>query len=127
MAFDTSLAGYSVLIVEDDFYLADDLRQALENFGATALGPAGNVGDALRVLERSRPDCTILDVNLGSGPTFEIARALKACAIPFIFVTGYDTGFIPPEFADTVCLHKPADPHTLVAAVIKLCQAAAQT
>jgi DNA-binding response OmpR family regulator len=106
--------------VEDDFYLADDLRRILEDVGATVLGPAANAGNALRLIDRTPPDCTILDVNLGNGPTFETARALKARAIPFIFVTGYDAGAIPPEFADAPRLQKPSDPRKLVAAVVEL-------
>jgi DNA-binding response OmpR family regulator len=127
MAHDTTLTGYAVLIVEDDFYLADDLRQALEDAGATVLGPAGNARDALRVIDRTPPDCTILDVNLGEGPTFEIAGALKARAIPFIFATGYDASNIPPEFADTLCLEKPLNLRKLVVAVVELRQAVART
>ena len=127
MANDTILAGYSVLVVEDDFYLADDLRQVLEDVGATVLGPARDAGEALRSIDRTRPDCTTLDVNLGNGPSFEIAKALKVRAIPFIFVTGYDTGVIPPEFANTPCLQKPADPRSLVTAIVELRRSAAQT
>jgi hypothetical protein len=41
------LAGRSVLVIEDDFYLADDAGQTLEDAGAGVLGPASNVEDAL--------------------------------------------------------------------------------
>jgi DNA-binding response OmpR family regulator len=123
MAHETVLAGYSVLVVEDDFYLADDLRQTLEDAGATVLGPARNAADALKVTGQTRPDGAVVDVNLGTGPTFEIPRALRGLGVPFILATGYDASVISPEFADAPRLEKPVDPRRLVAAVAELRQA----
>lgn len=115
------LAGCSVLVVEDDFYLADDSRIALEKAGATVLGPCGNVADALDILKKTKPDCAVVDVNLGNGPNFEVAKALKASATPVMLVTGYDQSAIPPEFLDIQRLLKPVCSAKLVEAVAKLC------
>ncbi|RWK27906.1 response regulator [Mesorhizobium sp.] len=114
------LAGRTVLIVEDDFYLADDAQQILENAGACVSGPVSTAQDARALLEEKRPDCALLDVNLGSGPSFELAFALKARNIPFVFLTGYDAEMIPEEFASIPCLQKPVKPAKLLAAVAAL-------
>src|SRR3546814_983738 len=39
---DTLLAGCSVLVIEDNFFLAEDARDTLERAGATVLGPVSN-------------------------------------------------------------------------------------
>ncbi|AZO59007.1 MAG: response regulator [Mesorhizobium sp.] len=115
------LAGRTVLIVEDDFYLADDTQQILESAGAFVSGPVSSPQDALAaILEEKRPDCALLDVNLGGGPSFELAFALRARNIPFVFLTGYDAEIIPEEFASTPCLQKPVEPAKLLAAVAAL-------
>lgn len=81
------LAGLSVLVIEDDFYLADDAREALEGAGAKVLGPVSNAADALALLARTRPDCALVDVNLGGGASFVSAEALQQRGVAFVFLT----------------------------------------
>lgn len=114
------LAGYSVLVIEDDYLLADDSRVALEEAGATVLGPCSNAADALDLLRMTKPDCAVVDINLGSGPDFEVVRALRAISVPMVLVTGYEQSAIPPEFIDLPHLLKPIGLSTLVEAVVKL-------
>jgi CheY-like chemotaxis protein len=111
------LQGRSVLVVEDDFYLADDAQLALEAVGAEVLGPVGNVTDALDLIASTQPDLALVDVNLGNGASFEAAAALKARGIPFVFLTGYDADVIPTDHADAPRLQKPTDKRTLLAAL----------
>ena len=42
-----SLSGRRVLVVEDEYYLADDIGRALRSAGADVAGPVGEVEDAL--------------------------------------------------------------------------------
>jgi DNA-binding response OmpR family regulator len=116
-----SLAGLSVLVVEDAYYLADDAREALAAAGARVLGPFPDAEGALASLERERADCALVDVNLGRGPSFAPARALAERGVPVIFVTGYDEGVIPEALREHPCLQKPIDPGRLVGAVARLC------
>lgn len=114
------LKGRSVLVVDDDFYLAEDSRDALVEAGATVLGPYGREDEAIGSLEESLPECAVLDLNLGAGPRFEVARAVKAKGVPMVLMTGYDKNIIPPDLADTPCLQKPVSRAMLVAAVADL-------
>ncbi len=111
------LSGLSVLVLEDDFYLADDARQTLESAGASVLGPFARAAEAQAMLERSKPDCALIDVNLGGGPNFDAARALLDSGVPIVFVTGYDRDVIPPDLAHVPCLQKPTQPKKMVEAV----------
>lgn len=111
------LAGLSVLVIEDDFYLADDAQQALETAGAIVLGPAGNATDALDLLARTNPACALVDVNLGGGASFALAEALQLRGIPFVFLTGYDASIIPLRFASVQRLEKPVSKSAMLAAL----------
>ena len=120
MTGDTPLLGCSVLVVDDDFYLAEDARETLEEAGATVLGPYSRADEALGSLTDRPPEYAVLDLNLGFGPDFEIARRLKVLRVPVVFVTGYDENIIPPDLADTPCIRKPIKKGMLVAAVREL-------
>lgn len=115
------LKGLSILVVEDDYYLADDASQALARAGARVLGPCAGGEEAMALADRETPDCALLDVNLGRGPDFAPARALAARGVPIVFVTGYDPLVIPHDLAQSPCLQKPTDPRRIVAAVCTTC------
>jgi DNA-binding response OmpR family regulator len=112
-----TLHGLRVLVVEDDFYLATDEQAALEAAGATVLGPTARAEEALRLADSARVDCAVVDINLGTGPGFSVAAALRERSIPFVFTTGYDAAAIPEEFRDVERLEKPVEDADLVAAV----------
>jgi two-component SAPR family response regulator len=121
MTQNTQLSGRSVLVVEDDYYLATDAEKALTKAGASVVGPCGRSEEALRLLEVRRPDCAVVDINLGAGPSYAVAASLRASAVPFLFITGYDAGAIPPEFADIQRLEKPVNVLLMVRALARLC------
>lgn len=116
----TSLAGRKVLILEDDYYLATDLQQALESAGATVIGPCPDAPDALRLMSEESPDCAILDVNLGDGPSYAVPRELARQGVPFAFVTGYDRNVIPQEFSEAERLEKPVGPRKIASVAARL-------
>jgi DNA-binding response OmpR family regulator len=116
------LAGISVLIVEDDYYLASDEKAALESAGARVVGPCGNADEAAGVAASEPVDCAVVDVNLGEGPSFAFARTLQQQGVPFVFVTGYDRALIPPELGSAQRLEKPIRDRDLIAAVARACR-----
>lgn len=109
------LAGSRLLIVEDEFYLADDARSVLSDVGAEVLGPVATV-TAARALIENEPDMdgVLLDVNLRGEMAFAVADDLQSRGIPFAFVTGYDRAALPERFATSERLEKPVDPKQLV-------------
>ncbi len=105
---DGSLRGRRVLIVEDDYLIAEDLREQLLSCGAVVLGPVACVADALALLEDgAAPDMAILDIGLGGGKVYPVADALRRRGIPFVFATGYDSWSIPSAYADVPRTEKP--------------------
>ena len=104
------LAGRSILIVEDEYFLADDLAGEFKRRGAEVIGPVSEVIDAQNILRSGQPiDAALLDINLRSEMIFPLARALRERDIRFVFTTGYDKSSIRREFADVPLWEKPLD------------------
>jgi CheY-like chemotaxis protein len=99
-----------VLVVEDESLVAMLLEDILADCGCEVIGPAANVADALSLVDAGGVDLAVLDVNLGAGATsFPVADALKALAVPFIFVTGYGAGGVRADLRDAPVIPKPID------------------
>jgi DNA-binding response OmpR family regulator len=114
----SALAGRRILIVEDEFFLADDLKQILREQHVHVLGPVPTMSEALRVMNDSDPiDGAVLDVNLGGKPVFPISAALMERNIPFLFTTGYGSAQIPAMFSGAPRLEKPFIPSALISAL----------
>ncbi|QOZ69902.1 response regulator [Bradyrhizobium arachidis] len=104
------LSGRRIFVVEDEYFLADDISNTFRALGAEIAGPVGHLEDALKILhDGSVLDAAVLDVNIRSEMIFPIARELKARNVPFLFTTGYDKITLGPEFQDVPLLEKPID------------------
>ena len=118
---DLHLAGRRILVVEDEFLLADDLHTELEDVGAIVLGPAGTIAEAFKIIENEQQiDGAVLDVNLGGDPVFPAAETLIRRQVPFLFTTGYDPSSIPERFRHVVRFEKPIILRHVVGAVARL-------
>ncbi|MGY8660738.1 response regulator [Bradyrhizobium sp. UFLA05-109] len=104
------LTGRRILVVEDEYFLADDIGKTLRELGAEIAGPVGHIEDAVEILHDGGVlDAAVLDVNIRSDMVFPIARELRARHVPFVFTTGYDKITIISEFQDVLLLEKPID------------------
>ncbi|WP_439361635.1 response regulator [Bradyrhizobium sp. DASA03007] len=107
---DTPLTGRRILVVEDEYFLADDIGNALRKLGAEIAGPVGHIEDAVAMLHNGGVlDAAVLDVNIRTQMIFPIARELRARDVPFVFTTGYEKISIEPEFQDVPLWEKPID------------------
>jgi DNA-binding response OmpR family regulator len=120
MTSDQPLSARRILAVEDQYYLATDICEWLEAAGAVVIGPAPDAAQACDLIDRQQIDTAVVDINLGRGPTYEVAKELSERRVPFLFATGYDETAIPTEFEQTARLEKPFNGPALVAAVSKL-------
>lgn len=120
----TSLEGRQILVVEDSFLLAMELKLIIEEAGAMVIGPFAASREAENCLAKHAPDCAVLDVNLGGGASFDLARMRRARGTPFLFFTGYDQSVMPAEFATVTRLEKPVDSTRLLLAIVTCCRSA---
>lgn len=109
------LQGRRILVVEDQYLLADDLRRLLEQAGATVIGPAPNLEKGLSLARSETVHAAILDINLDGELVFPVAAALRDRGVPVVFTTGYDEVVIPPEFRGERRFEKPVSGRDIVA------------
>ncbi|PSL23353.1 sigma 54-interacting transcriptional regulator [Chitinophaga ginsengisoli] len=77
-----------VLIVEDEFIVANNLRQILERFSYTITGIAASAEEAEASLRNQKPDIALLDIRLqGERSGIDIARKLRSENIAFIYLS----------------------------------------
>ena len=108
---DKPVDGLRLLVVEDEYLLALYLSEALEDLGASVVGPVASVDAALDLIASDPEiDAAILDVNLGSESVYPVADALASRQVPFVFASGYDRDALPERYRvfDVCC--KPLDP-----------------
>ncbi|MBB2752894.1 UNVERIFIED_ORG: CheY-like chemotaxis protein [Rhizobium aethiopicum] len=102
-------SGKRILIVEDEYFLADETRRKLEELGAIVVGPTSNVSQALDLIDEEHIDAAILDVFLGDELVFAVADELEARDINFVFATGYDPSHIPVKYKGFALCEKPTE------------------
>ena len=118
---DIDLSGVCVLVVEDEWFIADEITGALIRHHAKVVGPAPDIDAARRLLADEAPDCAVLDINLKGAMVFDFADELAAKGVSFVFATGYDAAMIPPRFADVSRFEKPLRIDELLRAVAREC------
>jgi light-regulated signal transduction histidine kinase (bacteriophytochrome)/CheY-like chemotaxis protein len=96
------------LIVEDNLIIAMSAEVILLELGARHVDTAASVAEALKSIERAKPDFALLDLNLGSENSIAVGRKLTELKVPFIFATGYgERAPIPAELAAAPVIQKP--------------------
>lgn len=101
------LKGKRILIVEDEFFIADETKLALERAGATVIGPAPSVEIGLALIDEYVVEGAILDIRLDGHTVFPIAERLQDTGIPFVFATAYLGGDAPASFGGYFLAGKP--------------------
>jgi len=81
----------SILIVEDDPVIADDISLILEKKGYSIAGIGYDATKAIDLLANRDFDLAILDISVGTGKTgIDVAKIIKdKYHKPFIFLTSY--------------------------------------
>ena len=110
------LKGLRILLVEDDFFLATDAAMTIERAGGKVVGPFATVEDARDALDAKGADLAIIDINLGLGPAFDLARHLDMVGLPLLITTGYDRKMLPDDLKRVVRLEKPFGSDELISA-----------
>ncbi|TDN36761.1 response regulator [Hymenobacter sp. UV11] len=78
----------TVLLVEDEFIVADDLRRRLTKAGYQVLGMAATAAEARHLLADAPPTVVLLDIFLkGPESGLELATWLRERQIPFVFLS----------------------------------------
>lgn len=102
------LRGCRVLIIEDEYFLANDLERTLKSHGAAeVIGPVSSFEKALALVQRDGFDVAVIDIKLHDSLAYPIADELLRQNIPFVFATGYSSEVIPERFRHVTRIEKP--------------------
>ena len=104
-----------VLVIEDDFLIADHIIQLIESAGGTSFDQASTQDEAIQAARAMPPSIIMSDVNLpiGTGPAAVRVIIAEHGPTPVIFVTGSpDASRLCNPSA--IILQKPIDEHILV-------------
>ena len=117
----TGLTGYRVLVVEDDFLVAQRLKRQLTSLGCEVIGPAATVDVARNLIREHELDAAILDIAMTPGTSAPVARDLQYRDLPFVFVTGSgNLRMLPDDLRGQRVLMKPLDRETLEEAIVTM-------
>jgi CheY-like chemotaxis protein len=89
----------------------------LEELGYKIAAEAGEIAEAIRLVQSTDFDLAILDVNVNGKVISPVADLIKARNRPFIFATGYGSSGLPEEYRDRPSLQKPFQIETLARAI----------
>ena len=112
--------GWCVLIVEDEYFLADDLARGFADEGISIVGPVPTLDQARTLIEQKQVNLAVLDIALDDSKVYDVADALIAQDVPVLFVTGYDRDAIPDQYADVPMCQKPVSAKDVIIALERI-------
>jgi DNA-binding response OmpR family regulator len=109
----------NVLIVEDDFMIADMAEEFLVEHGFDVCGTAGTVEEAIALGQLHRPDLALLDCRLAEGGLgTEVATRLLALGdVGILYATGNSTTGALKDADGDASISKPYRAEDLVRAL----------
>ena len=111
------------LIVDDEIYSREELESMLLETGEfTVAGKCANAVEAIRAINRERPDVLFLDIQMPAINGFELLSMIDESLMPsVVFVTAYDE-YALKAFEENALdyLLKPVEKRRLVKTVQKL-------
>ena len=118
----------TILIVEDDPFIAMDLQDTFEDAGFNVLGPVASVDPGLEIIRKTKPDVAMLDYNLGRETSIPIAHKLDAIKIPYVFLSGQVSRVVTANVkTERKVIMKPFNAEALISYVNKLVESHAGT
>ena len=114
------LANRRVLVVEDQYLVADEMRRTVISLGGEVLGPVPRARLALELLGEQSIDLALLDINLGGEEVYPLAGELMRRGRPIMFATGCEPWVIPEEFKAVPRLEKPLTARALTDSIERL-------
>lgn len=107
--------GCNILVVEDEYLIADDISAVLRENGANVIGPASSLPEGMRLASGTETiDAAILNINLAGMLVFPLADELQRRGVRIMFLTGYGHSQIPREYAAIPCCRKPTGPACVI-------------
>ena len=114
------LRGLRVLVVEDEYLVAREIRHVLSRAGCAEVRLAASLDAAGTMAGADDLQAVLLDIKLGEQDVYPLAERLERLerqGMPVIFVTGYATEAVPAHLEHLPLVQKPFQHKRLVAAL----------
>jgi DNA-binding response OmpR family regulator len=116
--------GLRVLVLEDEFIIADEIATMLDDAGHKVIGPVATVADAMALIADGESiDAAVIDANLRGVSSAPIATELRSRGVPFCVCTGYRLTDLQKTFGEVLILQKPITERGLISALASLTRA----
>src|SRR5690349_9479750 len=109
------LSGMTILIVEDEFLIALEAQQIVEDAGGSVILASTLMHARLHLASATRIDATLLDLRLGRDDALPLARELHSKGAPVVIASGFDPGIGLPGVPVVSKPYRDAD---LIAALL---------
>ena len=109
-----------ILIVEDEWLIADYFADILRDEGYDIVGPVATIAEALSTIDEERIDGAILDIRLREETSYPVATRLDGLGVPFLFLSGDPEPDRPERLQSAPTLPKPILPDELIAGIRQL-------
>ena len=107
-----------ILVVEDEFIIALDLSETVQDLGYELEGPFEANEQAFEAIEDDLPDAAILDVFTADGEVYPLADRLVAAGVPIVFHSGHVTpDEVMARYPQAQACAKPCPPDRLIGAL----------
>ncbi len=91
------LQGAKVLVLDDEWLVADQTSQYLGEAGMEVIGPFHALEEARDFAEDGEVDLAVLDYNIDGTPVTPLVQDLQAKGVPVIIVSGYGSRLELPQ------------------------------
>lgn len=109
------LHGKRIIVVEDEYFAAIEVSNAIKTAGGECIGPYSSISDSLIEGINHHIDAAVLDVNIRDDLIYPVADLILQKGIRLIFVTGIDLQNIPAGYRSNTVLLKPVNINYLIA------------
>jgi DNA-binding response OmpR family regulator len=121
MSDSSKILGSRILVVEDNFLLAEVVGDFLTECDMEVVGPACGLNIGLVYAREAVLDGALIDINLNGRLCFPICDVLRERGIPFAFLTGYsDLALVPQRYRDVPLVAKPFEPMEMKTAIMAM-------
>jgi CheY-like chemotaxis protein/DNA-directed RNA polymerase specialized sigma24 family protein len=106
----------SVLIIEDEPLIAEDVSNLVTDMGHTIVGMAADQTEAVALAKKMKPGLVLTDIDLGSGGSGLLAaqEILRSIDVPVIFITAHPEQLLTGERLEpTYLVTKPFEADAL--------------
>jgi two-component system LytT family response regulator len=109
-------------VIDDEMMARETITEMINLYcpDVEIVGQAENVKNGVSLIQTTRPDVLLLDIQLTDGTGFDILKQLNHFTYKVIFITAYeDYALKAIKFSALDYVLKPVDPNDLIAAVEK--------